>query len=88
MQFLALRRWFKPHFWVLLWGGGDKEHYDKCQMLFISSFLSFGISTDYNMCQYLPLVGKVLIRPAAQPGLDWQITATATAAAAAAENVP
>ena len=63
-------------------------------MLFILSFLSFGISTDYKMCQYLPLVGKVIIRPAAQPGLDKEITAAAAAAVAAAaasasaENVP
>ena len=62
MQFLALRRWFKPNFWFYVEWGGDKEHYDKCDMLFISTFLSFGISTDYNMCKYLPLVGKVLIR--------------------------
>ena len=45
-------------------------------------FFSFVISTDYNMYQYLPLVGKVLIRQ--QHSLVWKITTAAAAAAATA----
>ena len=55
-------------------------------MLFISGFLSFEISTSYNIYQYFPLVEKILIWQQ-QSGLTCShIVATLSAAAAAAAN--
>ena len=55
-------------------------------MLFISGFLSFEISTSYNIYQYFSSSREDIYLAAAQAGLSCHIVATLSAAAAAAAN--
>ena len=67
-------------------GRGDKDQYDKCQMLFISVFLSFVISTSYNIISIFSSSREDIDLAAAGWSKFSHNIATLSAAAAAAAN--